>query len=147
MAQDGDDQKETQHECVYVGSHSVEVPLDSLDQTPAPPSDELARSVSLSVLCGNRGSLKSMPHCNRRMKERNFDIFDIEYAIRNGRCVKVEYCAEYQDHKFTFRCLIDGVEFDAVFALSARHDLIKAPLMVLITGCWKTSNGDRCFRY
>ena len=82
------------------------------------------------------------------MTERNFDVFDIEYAIRNGRCIECgEYSDEHKSHKYMFRCDIDGVEFDAVFALSAERDLIESPLMVLITGCWKTKSGRRINRY
>lgn len=140
-----DDQKQT-HECVYVGPHK-ETSLEPLDKSPAAPSEEIVRTVSLSVLCRGHGCIKPLPHFKLRMKVRNFDIFDVIYVIRNGTCAKVQYCADYQDHKFTFRGLVDGVGFDATFALSARHDLIKAPLMFLITGCWKTDNGERSFRY
>jgi hypothetical protein len=30
-----------------------------------------------------------------------------------------------------------------VFSLSAEHDFIAAPLLTLITGCWKTKSGKR----
>jgi hypothetical protein len=134
------------HECVYVGPHEI-TPMEPLESAPATPSYELARSVSLSVLGGDRGSIKSLPHFVRRCKQRSFDVFDVEYTIRNGECVKSEYCPDFQSHKYTFRCLIDGVEFDAAFALSAKHDLIKAPLLYLISGCWKTETGSRAVRY
>jgi len=72
----------------------------------------------------------------------------MEYAVRNGRCIESgEYSDEHKDHKYVFRCDIDGIEFDAVFALSAEHDLIKSPLMILITGCWKTKTSRRRNRY
>jgi len=82
------------------------------------------------------------------MTKRNFDVFDIEYAVRNGNCVEGgEYNDSYKNHKYVFRCDIDGVGFEAVLALSAEHDLIKSPLMVLITGIWKTQSGERRERY
>ena len=72
----------------------------------------------------------------------------MEYAIRNGNCIEAgEYCVDRKNHKYVFRCDIDGVEFDAVFALSAEHDLIKSPLMILVTGVWKTDDGCRRKRY
>jgi hypothetical protein len=144
--QHDDDQEQAQHECVYVGQHEG-TPLEPLDTTPKAPSESVVRAVALSVLCEARGSMKSLPHFKRRMKTRNFDIFDVIYVIRNGGCIKAEYCPEFKNHKFTFRGDIDGVGFDAAFALSIGHDFIKAPLLILITGCWKTDNGERTFRY
>jgi len=139
------DDKESKHEMLYLGSH--ERPLEQVDIAPAAPSVALARNVSLSILGGDRGSIKSLPHFLRRMRERNFNLFDVEYAIRNGECVKAEYCPDFKNHKYKFNCLIDGVGFDAVFALSSCHDLVKAPLMYLITGCWKTESSLRTTRY
>ena len=141
-----DDQKEP-HECVYTGSYEGK-PLDPIKNSPLePPSEPLVRTVTLGILCGGRGCMKSLPHFKRRMKLRNFDIFDVIYVVRNGACIKVEYCDEFEDHKFTFRGLIDGLEFDATFALSARYDLVKAPLLFLITGVWKNDSGTRFSRY
>lgn len=77
MAQDD---KEPKHECVYVGTHK-ESSLEPLDKTPTAPATELARSVALSVLDGERGSMRSLPHFVRRMTERDFDVFEIQYAI------------------------------------------------------------------
>jgi hypothetical protein len=99
-------------------------------------------------LGGHRGSYRPSDHFREQMEERNFDVFDIEYAIRNGLCIEPgEYSDEYKSHKYVFRCDIDGVGFDAVFALSVERDLIKSPLMILITGCWKTKTGKRANRY
>lgn len=144
MTRDG---KEINHECVYLGQLEV-VPLEPVVVPPAPPSVELARMVALSVLDDERGSYRPSIHFCLQMSERNFDVFDVQYAIRNGRCIETgEYSDEQRSHKYLFRCDIDGVEFDAVFALSAEHDLIKSPLMILITGCWKTKTGRRVNRY
>jgi hypothetical protein len=142
---DDDDQNET-HEIEYTGSRE-ESSLEPLDPTPAPPPQNVAQAVALSILCGGRGSMKSQSHFVQRMRQRNFDVFDVSYAIRNGKCIKSEYCPDYKNHKFTFRGLIDGVWFDATFALSARHDFVKTPLMWLISGCWKTEDGTRFVRY
>jgi hypothetical protein len=139
--------KEVNHECVYRGRHD-ETTMQPMEQRPAAPSAELVRTVALSVLGGDRGSYFPSDHIRSQMTERNFDVFDIEYAIRNGRCIECgEYSDEHKSHKYMFRCDIDGVEFDAVFALSAERDLIESPLMVLITGCWKTKSGRRINRY
>jgi hypothetical protein len=143
---DDDDQKQARHECVYTGPHE-ETSLEPLDPTPIAPSEDVVRAVALSVLCEARGSMRSLPHFKQRMKTRNFEIFDMIYVIKNGECVKAQYCPDFKNHKFTFRGLIDGVEFDAAFALSPSHDFVKAPLLYLISGCWKTSNGARAFRY
>lgn len=141
------DEKEINHECVYLGLHQV-TPLQPVEQIPVAPSVELARLVALSVLDDERGRYRPSIHFCLQMSERNFDVFDVQYAIRNGKCVESgEYSEEEKSHKYTFRCDIDGVGFDAVFALSAEHDLIKSPLLVLITGCWKTKTGRRSNRY
>ncbi len=78
------------------------------------------------------------------MKLRGFDVFDMEYVIRNGTCIEGGlFYAEFRNHKYRFRGNIDGTNFDSVFALSADHDLIQSPLVILITGCFKTKSGRR----
>ena len=145
MAKD-DSKKQIAHECVYLGRH--EVAMEMVEKIPTAPSAELARMVALSILDGDRGSYHPSFHFGPRTKERNFDVFDMEYAIRNGKCIEAgEYFADRKNHKYVFRCDIDGVEFDAVVALSAEHDLIKSPLMILVTGVWKTNDGKRRKRY
>lgn len=82
------------------------------------------------------------------MAERIFDVFEVEYVIRNGRPVgSGEYSEEHKDFKYTFRGNIDGTDFDAVFALSTEHDFVSSPLLKLITGCWKTKTGKRSRGY
>ena len=135
------------HRCVYLGRHE-ETAMEPMEQRPVPPSTDLARAVALSIVGGDRGSYRESDHFRDQMADRNFDVFDMEYAVRNGRCIESgEYSDEHKDHKYVFRCDIDGIEFDAVFALSAEHDLIKSPLMILITGCWKTKTSRRRNRY
>jgi hypothetical protein len=129
--------------CRYIGSCD-EKALPLIDKKPVPPAPELARAVALSILDGARGSYRASNHFSGQMADRGFDVFEFEYVIRNGSPVgKGEYSEEHKDHKYTFRGIIDGTEFDAVFSLSAEHDFIKSPLMILITGCWKTSSGRR----
>jgi hypothetical protein len=138
--------KEVPYECVYLGTHQP--PAEPVEQTPVAPSANLVQMVALSVLAGVRGSYRPSVHFGRQMMERNFDVFDMEYAIRNGKCIEQgEYSAEHKNHKYVFRCAIDGVDFEAVFAISAEHDLIESPQMILITGCWKTKTGKRRNRY
>jgi hypothetical protein len=133
-------------ECIYLGDHQV--PAGTTVRPPAPPSDGFAREVALAILSGDRGTYMPTAHYRGQMAARNFDVFDMEYAIRNGSCTEGgKYSDEHKNHKYVFRCLIDGVEFDAVFALSVEHHLIDSPLMVLITGCWKTKSGKRRNRY
>jgi hypothetical protein len=137
------DDKEVKHECAYVGSHE-DSKLEIVERRPVAPSAEFARMVALSVLGGSRGKYRTKAHCGKQMTDRTFDVFDMEYVIRNGKCIgSGEYCEGYKNYKYTFHGNIDGIGFDAVFALSAEHDLIKSPLMVLITGCWKTKTGRR----
>jgi hypothetical protein len=141
------DDKEIQHECWYRGPHEQN---DSrcIERKPAPPSSEFARSVALRILDGRNGRYHPSKHFRDQMADREFDVFDMEYAIRNGKCVKDgEYCEEFRNFKYTFRGYIEGTEFDAVFALSADHDFIHSPLMVLITGCFKTASGRRSKTY
>jgi hypothetical protein len=115
-----------------------------LEQAPAPPPTEFARTVALGVIGGKRGRYQASNHFAKQMADRGFDIFDVEYAIQNGKPTgEGEYSAEHKDHKYCFRCDIDGVAFDAVFSLSAEHDFITSPLLILITGVWKTKTGKR----
>ena len=87
-------------------------------------------------------------HFRDQMADRDFDVFDMEYAIRNGSCIEGGlYCEELRNFKYTFRGNIEGTGFDAVFALSADQDFIQSPLMVLITGCFKTASGRRSKSY
>ena len=122
--------------------------METGEHKPVPPSAEFARMASLSILGGNRGRYRPSAHFREQMEDRNFDVFDIEYAVRNGKCLgKGEYSDKHKDFKYVFRCDIDGVEFDAVIALSAEHDLFTSPLLILVTGCWKTKSGRRRRRY
>jgi len=129
--------------CRYIGK-SDEKALPMAEKSPVSPSVEVARAVALSILDGARGSYRPSNHFREQMADRIFDVFEFEYVIRNGSAIgSGEYSEEHRDHKYTFRGFIDGTEFDAVFSLAAEHDFIKAPLMILITGCWKTSSGRR----
>lgn len=141
------DANEVEHQCVYVGSHE-NAAMQPVDRTPVPPSSEFARSLALSVLGDVRGRFRRTVHFSQQMVQRTFDIFDVEYAIRNGSCVgSGVYCPDNINYKYTFRACVDGVDFDAVFALSAEHDLLESPLLILVTGCWKTKTGKRTKRF
>ena len=134
--------KEVQHECTYIGPH--ERPEEYSDDKPPSPSPGAAREIALGVLNGKTGRYHSSVHFRKRMEERNFDVFEMEYVIRNGQCVKGgTFCESFRNHQYTFRGYIDSTGFDAVFALSADHDLIKSPLLILISGCFKTRSGRR----
>lgn len=141
------DDKEVKHECVYVGPRQEKL-TQPIKGQPAPPSTALAKTIVLNVLGGARGGYRPTVHCRKQMADRGFDIFDMEYAIRNGECSGGgSYSDEHKNFKYTFRANIDGIDFDAVFALSAEHDLISEPTLILITGCWKTKSGKRGNRY
>jgi hypothetical protein len=110
----------------------------------APPSVELARTIAVTVLGGFLGRYHPSSHCKERMIKRRFTVFDMQYAIKNGRCVGgSEYSLKHDNYKFRFRADVDDVDFEAVFAVSACHDYIEDPLIVLITGIWKTKTGIR----
>jgi hypothetical protein len=141
------DDKEAKHECVYVGPHE-DTRMQLAGKSPAPPTNEYAREVALSILDGSRGKYRSRDHFQKRMKEREFDVFEVAYVIRNGKCVEDgHYCDEQKNFEYTFGGDIDGVGFEATFALSAEHDLIKSPLLILVSGVWKTKTGKRRKRF
>ena len=134
-------------QCTYVGPHRQPKTI-SIEAKPIAPTTEFARSLALKVLGGHIGRYRSTPHFKRRVKERDFDVFDIEYAIRNGDCVGTGiFCEEYRNFKYTFRGTLEGTGFDAVFALSADDDFMRSPLLILITGCFKTVSGKRARSY
>ena len=130
----------------YCGEHdhdsAVQKPKPA-DSNPVPPSPDAARKIAVGVLEGARGSIRSTQHCQERMEERDFDLFDMEYVIRNGGCKAHEFVPEKRQHKYTFFGHIDGTGFEAVFALSADNDLIEHPLLILISGVFKTRSGKR----
>lgn len=135
--------RELQHECRFIGPHEGDASR-SLEKKPPVPSVGFARSVLLEVLGGRLGRYRSKVHFRERMEEREFDVFDMEYAVRNGTCVEsAGFIEEYRTFKYTFRGNIDGTDFDAAFGLSADHDFIKSPLVILITGVFKTVSGKR----
>ncbi len=139
--------KDDEVKCTYVGRED-RTPSDPVEPSPVPPSPEFARTIALSILGGAIGRYRTSNHFREQMDARKFDIFDMEYVIRNGSPTGPgEYSDEHKDHKYTFRGNIDGTSFDAVFSLSALHDFIKSPVMILITGCWKTKSGKRIRRY
>lgn len=115
------------HQFIYTGP-SDEVPEKPLEHSQTPPRPELAREIALSVLDGSRGRVHLLSHFQNRANERFFSVFQVTYVIRNGDCIgEGEYCQEYRDHKYKFRGEIDGIEFDAVFGLSADHHFILSP--------------------
>lgn len=119
-----------------------------VEQEPGAPSIGLAKTVVLSVLRGSRGAYQISDHFQKRSRERDFDVLDFEYAVRNGACISEgKYYAEFKNYKYVFRCLVDGVEFDAVVGISAEHEILESPQLVLITGVWKTKSGLRGSRY
>lgn len=136
--------REEIHELCLVGSYEAATVQALLQGSPAPPSVECARLMALAILSGRIGRYQTSNHFKDQMAERGFDVFDVEYAIRNGETTEDgEYSEEHRDFKYCFRCNIDGTDFDAVFSFSALHDLDKCPLMILITGVWKTKTGKR----
>jgi hypothetical protein len=141
VAKDGDN--DVAIVCVYRGKHQA-MAMRPVEQEPTPPTPAFARCVALGILDGAKGGYRSRQHFRDQMAARQFDVLDMLYAIRNGQCVEGgKYSSEHKNFKYTFRGCIDGVEFDAVFALSAEHDLLTSPLMLLITGVWKTKSGKR----
>ena len=106
------------------------------------PKAELARAIAVDVLSGHLGSYRSSGHFTGRMKLRNFDVLDIAYAIRGGRCVLCgEYSLLHDNYKYCFVGDVDGVDLKSVFAISALHNYLKSPLVSLITGCWDNKTG------
>lgn len=139
--------KEIQHECWYRGSHEQNN-SKCFESKPVAPAAAFAQAVALGILGGRTGRYHPGQHFRNRMEERDFDVFDMEYVIRNGKCVgEGKYCEDFRNFKYTFRGNLEGTDFDAVFALSADHDYIESPLMVLITGCFKTASGKRSGTY
>ena len=142
-----DQDKEILHECTYRGSH-YEIQAEGMETEPKAPSSDFARTIALAILGGRVGKYRSLAHFKKRMIEREFDVFDMEYAIRNGSCVcEGEFSEDYRSYKYTFRAAIEGCDFDAVFALLADHEFTESPTMLLITGCFKTKSGKRKSRY
>ena len=139
--------KEIRHECWYRGPHEQN-DARCIETKPIAPRPEFAQAVALSVLDHQNGRYHSTGHFNRRTRERDFDVFDMAYAIRNGKCVgEGKFCEDFRNFKYTFRASVEGTDFDACFALSIDHDFIRSPLLVLITGCFKTKSGKRVRSY
>ena len=135
--------EEEKHICRYAGPQE-EDPLRFTGQKPLPPSPDFARKTAMAILGGRVGRYRPTSHFRERMMEREFDVFDVEYVIRNGKCVESGvFSEEHKHHKYTFRGVMDGVGFDAVFGLSSEHDLLNSPVLILITGCFKTRSGKR----
>jgi hypothetical protein len=135
--------KDKEIQCRYVGKHE-QSESRNIESKPVAPKAEFAQTVALSVLGSRIGRYHPTDHFNKRRVEREFDVFDMEYAIRNGTCVGAgEFCEKYRNFKYRFRTNIEGTDFDAVFALCADHDFIRSPLLILITGCFKTESGKR----
>ncbi len=135
--------EEEKHICRYAGPSQEDSPRYT-ELQPLPPSPDFAQTTALAVLGGRLGRYRPTLHCRNRMIERDFDVFDVEYVIRHGKCVgNGIFVEENKHHKYTFRGSVDGVEFDAVIGLSSEHDLFSSPLLILITGVFKTRTGKR----
>jgi hypothetical protein len=134
---------EPKYECQYIGPTEATV-AKPVESEPVPPKVEVAKMVALRILTGVAGMYRPSKHARERMTERDFDIFDIQYVIRNGRCVgDGVYSREHRDFEYTFRGNIDGTDFDAAISLSAEHHFIESPLMIILSGVWKTKTGKR----
>lgn len=116
---------------------------DAMPQKPLSP--EGARVVALSAW-RLPGRLRLTSHFNMRVVQRKFDIFDVEYVIRNGTPIgKAIFCkgAGRNNYKYRFRGNVDGLGLRIVFAIDATQDYFSAPLVILITAAWNTKTGAR----
>lgn len=142
----GGKNEEQQEMLLYAGplADKPSKPFDVSGQIIAPPSIGLAKEIVVAVLGGYRGRYHPSDHWRRRRVLRNFDVFDMLYVTQNGRCTEPPtYSLKHDNYKFSFCGDVDGIEFEAVFAISAKHHRIKSPLLILVTGCWKNKTGIR----
>lgn len=109
----------------------------------APLSPETARLVALESW-GKGGRIRSTDHFRTRSSERNFSTLDVQEVIRHGRpeC-KAEFCREFNNYKYRFQGMVDGLELRVAFALDATQDYSASPLVILITGVWRNKTGAR----
>lgn len=117
--------------------------VDAQPQKPLSP--ETARVVALSAW-RLPGRLRLTDHFNMRVRQRNFDIFDVEYVIRRGTPVgNAVFCRGKgrNNYKYRFWGKIDGLGLRVVFAIDATQDYHSAPLVILITAAWDTKTGSR----
>jgi len=129
----------THLEVQYVGP----VNPTSATEAQAPLTPEMARSIALNGW--RTGRLRITEHCRRRMKERGFDVLDIEHVIKRGRPdgPAVKCGAPHENFKYCFTCSVDGARLQVAFALDPTQDYQTAPLVILITGVWKTATGTK----
>jgi hypothetical protein len=116
----------------------------SAAQPQAPLTPETARSIALSAWHAP-GRLRISDHCKKRMRERGFDILDFEVVVKHGRPVgpAIKCGAPHHNYKYCFSTLVDGERLEASFAVDPSQDYQQAPLVVLITGVWKTKTGTK----
>jgi len=117
---------------------------DANTKPQSPLTAETARVVALNAWRGP-GRLHQTPHFQKRVRERNFTILDVEWVIKYGRIVSgPTFCGEpYNNYKYYFKAEIDGITLKSSFALDATQDYEAGPLVVLITGVWATPSGCR----
>jgi hypothetical protein len=79
------------------------------------------------------------------MCERGFDILDLEFVIKHGRSDgPAEKCGvPHKNYKYCFSAVVDGERLQAAFAVDPAQDYQHAPLIILITGVWKTKTGTK----
>lgn len=112
-------------------------------QPQAPLSPEAARRVALSAW-ERGGRIRPTHHFRSRASQRGFTIIETEQVIRYGRCVAgVEACPEFRNYKYLFEAEIDGVRLRISFALDGTQDYQESPVLILISGVWKTKSGTR----
>jgi hypothetical protein len=131
--------RESTNDFVYVGPlnpSSEAKPQKAL-------SPESARYVALS--CWRiPGRLRPTGHFAKRLIQRRFDIFDFEEVIRLGKPLgKGIFCPKFNNYKYQFLGVVDGLGLRAVFAIDATQDYQVAPLVILITAAWNTESGKR----
>lgn len=110
----------------------------------SPLSCESARVVALSAW-RLPGRIHITEHFTMRTRGRNFSILDAEEVLRRGKPIDDPmFCPEpHNNYKYKFRAGVDGTLLEIAFAIDATQDYLKAPLVILITGVWKTRSGIR----
>ena len=106
-------------------------------------SPESARYVALSAW-RIPGRLRPTGHFTKRLIFRRFDIFDTEEVIRRGKPLNDGiFCPDFNNYKYQFWAVVDGLGLRVVFVIDATQDYQVAPLVILITAAWNTKNGRR----
>lgn len=122
---------------LFVYNGPIHCSPSATPEAPVTPANGL-QIIRKALLAGRK---QISEHFKRRSTERGFDAVDAHNVIRNGRLRRQpEYCPDFKNWKYRVIAEVEEKQLEIVVALDPGEEYEKSPLIVLVTGYWRTGN-------